>query len=50
MRMTRSTFGRLSRVRLMMATCCSVFGTLVMPAISGLRMVCVSTNTRADVW
>ena len=50
MRITRSTFGRDSSVRLMMATCCSTLGVLVIPDSSGLRMLWVSTNTRAVDW
>ncbi len=50
MRITRSMLGRLSRVRLMMATCCSTLGKVAMPASSGLRMLWVSTNTRAVDW
>ena len=50
MRITRSTLGRLIRVRRMKATCWSTFGTVVMPASSGCRMDWVSTYTRAEAW
>ena len=50
MRITVSTFGRLISVRRMNTTCCSRLGTVVMPDSSGLRMLWVSTYTRAEAW
>ena len=50
MRMTRSTLGRLIRVRRMNTTCWSRFGSDVMPDSSGLRIDWVSTYTRAEAW
>ena len=43
MRTSFSMFGRLMSVRLSMPTCCSTFGWIASPDISGLRIDCVST-------
>ena len=43
MRRTLSTFGRLNRVRLMMETCCSTLGEVVIPDSNGFKMLWVST-------
>src|SRR5205085_8576744 len=48
-RISFSMFGRLSRVRRMKVTCWSRLGSDVMPDSRGLRMVWVSTYTRAEV-
>ena len=47
MRTSFSTFGRLIRVRLNIATCCSTLGCTAKPDMSGFKMDCVSTKMRA---